>query len=95
MDGSNAADGVNVLMVIIGVVILALALAWGTTRYRARRKGGAEIAPGGEIGHNYAADKPRHAGAATPAAEPPVVDPADPRIDRSGVPRADRTGPRV
>jgi hypothetical protein len=95
MDGSNAADGFNVLMVIVGVVILALALAWGTTRYRARRKDGAEIAPGGEIGHNFAGDKPRRTEPAARAAEPPVVDPADPRIDRSGVPPADRAGPRV
>jgi len=56
--GTNAADFVNVLMVIVGVVILAAALFWGTMRYRSRRKDGAEIAPGGELGHNYAADKP-------------------------------------
>jgi heme/copper-type cytochrome/quinol oxidase subunit 2 len=60
MDALNhIPDGIFIAMLVAGVVILAVALAWGTTHYRARRKDGAEIAPGGEVGHNYAADKPR------------------------------------
>jgi hypothetical protein len=54
----NPADFLNFLAAVGGLVILALLLGWGAMHSRFHRKDGASIAPGGEVGHSYAANKP-------------------------------------